>query len=117
MPLITCEISLILTWSAANCVVSNVVVNQATTFAITDKKIYVPIVALSTQDIPKLVQQLKSGFKRTTNWNKSQSKVTIKTKNRYLDYLIDLSFQEVNRFFVLSFSDDTGRTRNTRCFL
>ena len=116
MPLITCEISLILTWSAY-CVLSNAVVNQAATFAITDTKIYVPIVALSTQDIAKLVQQLKSGFKITTNWNKSQSKVTIKIQNRYLDYLIDLSFQRVNRFFVLSFSNGTGRTRNTRYFL
>ena len=50
VPLINCEINLILTWSA-NCVVSNAAANQATTFAITNTKLYVPIVTLSTQDI------------------------------------------------------------------
>ena len=42
-----------------------------------------------------MIPQLKSGFKRTTNWNKYQSKVTIQVQNRYLDYLIDTSFQGV----------------------
>ena len=45
MPLINYEINLILTWSA-NCVISNSAVNQATTFAITDTKLYVPVVTL-----------------------------------------------------------------------
>ena len=66
MPLINCEINLILTWSA-NCVISNAAPNQATTSTITDTKLYVPVVTLSTQDNAKLLQQLKSGFKRTTN--------------------------------------------------
>ena len=66
MPLINCEINLIQTWSA-NCLISNAAVNQATTFTITDTKLYVPFVALSTQDNAKLLQQLKSGFKRTIN--------------------------------------------------
>ena len=42
-------------------------------FTITDTKLYVPVVTLSTQDNTKLLQQLKSGFKRTINWNKHQS--------------------------------------------
>ena len=67
--LINCEINLILTWSA-NCVISNAAENQAATFAITDTKLYVATLALSTQDNVKLSQQLKSGFKRTINWNK-----------------------------------------------
>ena len=75
MPLINCEINLILTWSA-NCVVSNAATNQETAFAITDRKLYVPVVPLSTDDNGKL-QQLKSDFKRTTKWNKYQSKGTI----------------------------------------
>ena len=49
--------------------------------------------ALSTQDNAKLLQQLKLGFKRTINWNKYQSKVSIQAPNSYLDHLIDPSFQ------------------------
>ena len=61
MPLISCEINLILTWPE-NYVISNTAANQATTFAITDTKLYVPVVTLSTQDNAKLVEQLKIGF-------------------------------------------------------
>ena len=66
MPLINCEINLILTWSA-NCVISNSAANQGTTFATTDTKLYVPVVTLSTDDNAKLLQQLKSGFKHIIN--------------------------------------------------
>ena len=69
LPLIKCEINIILTWSA-NCVISNAAEDQDTTFAVTDTKLYVPVVTLSTEDNAKLLQQLKSGFKRTINWNK-----------------------------------------------
>ena len=63
MPLIiNCDTNLILTWST-NCVISNAAVNQATTFAITDTKPYVPVVTLLTQDNAKLLQQLKSGLR------------------------------------------------------
>ena len=74
MPLINCEINLILTWST-NCVfVSTSVINQNATFEITDTKLYVPVVTLSTQDNFKLLQQLNSGFKRVINWNRYISK-------------------------------------------
>ena len=53
MPLINCEVILILTWSANYVVVSNNVGNQVATFTITQTKIYVPVVALSTQDNTK----------------------------------------------------------------
>ena len=43
---------------------------QGPTFTITDTKLYVPVVTLSTQDNAKLLEQLKSGFKKTINWNK-----------------------------------------------
>ena len=69
MPLINCEINLILTWSA-NCVIVYIAADQNATFEITDTKLYVPEVPLSTQDNSKLLQQLKSGFKRTISWNK-----------------------------------------------
>ena len=73
MPLINCEINLILTWSV-NCVISNAAANQATTFTITDTKLYVPAATLSIDDNTKLLQQLKSEFKRRINWNKYETK-------------------------------------------
>ena len=63
LTLINCEVNLILKWSA-NCVIdSNNVANQNATFAITDTKLYVPVVTLSTQDNAKLLQQIRAGFK------------------------------------------------------
>ena len=64
MPLINCEVNRILTCSSA-CVITNS--TGAGRFTITNTKLYVPVVTLSTQDNAKLLQQLKSGFKRTTN--------------------------------------------------
>ena len=61
MPLINCEVNLILTWSST-CVITNS--TGAGTFEITDTRLYVPVVTLSTQENTRLLQQLKSGFKR-----------------------------------------------------
>ena len=72
MPLINCEISLILIWSK-NCILSSA--TWKTTFAITDAEPYVPVVTLSTEDNTKLLKQLESGFKRSINWNKYQPKI------------------------------------------
>ena len=63
IPLINCEINLILKWSANFVIVSTNVANQYATFEITDTKLYIPVVTLSTQDNSKLLQQLKPGFK------------------------------------------------------
>ena len=60
---------------------------------------------------------MKAGFKRTVKWNKYHSEVTIERQNQYLDYLIDPCFQVVNRLFVLSFENDTGKTGHSGCFL
>ena len=49
--------------------------NEVATFSTTDTKLYVLFVTSSTQDNAKLLEQLKSGFKRTINWNKYQSKI------------------------------------------
>ena len=59
MPLINCEVNLILTWSK-DCVISSA--TGKTKFKITDTKLYVPVVTFSTQDNAKLLQQLKSGL-------------------------------------------------------
>ena len=69
MPLINCEVNLILTWSST-CIITNS--TGARSFAITDTKLYAPVVTLSTQYTTKLLQQLKCGFKRTINWSKNQ---------------------------------------------
>ena len=71
MALINCEVNLLLTWSK-DCVITNS--TDAGKFAITETKLYVPVVTLSTQDNARLLQQLKSGFKRTINGNKYQSR-------------------------------------------
>ena len=69
MPLSNCEVNLFLTWSE-NCVIGyNNVSYQGVIFEITQTKPYVPVVTLSAQDHSKLLTQLKSGFKRTINWN------------------------------------------------
>ena len=81
------------------------------------KKLYVPVVTLSTQDNAKLLQELKSGFKRTINWNKYESSVKTFAQNRYLNYLINPSFQGVNRLFVLSFENENDRTSHSTYYL
>ena len=81
--------------------------------AITGKKLYVPVVILSTNDNVKLLDQVKFCFKRTISWNKYQSRVTIQQQNPFLDYLNDLCFQGINRLFVLLFPDNTVRTGYT----
>ena len=95
MPLINCEVNLILTWSSS-CVISNS--TGAGTFAITDTKLYVPFVTLSTQDNEKLLQQLKTGFSRTASWNKYLSKPELLAQNPNLNHLVEPSFQGVNMF-------------------
>ena len=64
MPLINCEVELILTWSSNCVIIYTDVANQVPTFTITETNLYVPIVTLSTQGNAKLLPQLKPGFKR-----------------------------------------------------
>ena len=101
-----CEINFILTWFTY-CV--NFSATRTAKYAITDINIKVPIVTLSTNDIAKLLEELKSGFKRAIYGNKYQSKDSIKRQNQYLDILIDSGFQGVNWLFVLSFENDNTR--------
>ena len=114
MPLINCEVNVILTWSST-CVVTNS--NGAGTFAITDTKLYVPVVTLSTQENTTLLQQLKSGFKRVINWNKYLSKPESFRRNANLNYLVEPIFQGINRLFVLAFEGDTQRTSHSGYYL
>ena len=93
MTMINCEVNLILTWSST-CVITNS--TGAGTFAITNMKLYVPVVTLLTQDNSKLFQQLKSGCKRTINWNKYLSKPELLAQYPNLNHLVELNFQGVN---------------------
>ena len=68
-PLVNCETNLILTRSE-DCFISSA--TEATKLTITDTKLYVPVVTLSTQDNAKLLEQLKSGFEKTINGIKYQ---------------------------------------------
>ena len=86
MPLINCKITLQLTCSKKSILSAGTAANQVPKFKTTDTKLYVPVVILSTYDNIKLVKQLESGFKRTINWNKYQSKKTSQAQNRYLDF-------------------------------
>ena len=106
MPLMNCEINLILAWSTNCIVVSTNVANENVAFEITDTKLYVPVVPLSTQDNSKLLQELKSGFKRVINWNKYLSKPELLRRNPNLNHLVEPSFQGVNRLFVLASEND-----------
>ena len=114
MPLINCELELILDWSASCVIIYTNVANQVHTFTITETMLYVPVVTLSTQDNSKLLPQLKNGFKRTITWNKYLVKPELLAQNINLNHLIDPSFQGVNRRFVLAYEDDAQRTSNKR---
>ena len=101
IPLINCEMNLILTWSE-NCVITSketrdagpdadaavAAVNNPTNaiFKIADTELYVPVVTLSTEDDNKFLEQLKTGFKRSIKWNKYRSEVTKQAKTNSLNY-------------------------------
>ena len=88
-----------------------IAVNNPTnvTFKIADTKFYVPVVTLSAEDDNKLLEQLKTGFKRTTTYNKYRSQMTNHAKTNDLNYLIDPISSKVNRLFVLSFENEDDR--------
>ena len=115
--LINCEVELILTWSK-NCVLINKLTRDAdygvdpivyeidnpenAIFQITDTKLYVPVVTLSKENNIKLLEQLKTGFKKTIKWNKYRSQTSIHNNNNNLNYLINPTFANANRLFLLS---------------
>ena len=82
-------------------------------FQITETKLYVPVVILSTENDKQRLEQLKSGFKKTVKQNKYKSQMTIKSKNINLNYLIDPKFTKVNRLFVLSFARSAEGNRDS----
>ena len=105
MPLINCKIHLELNWTK-NCVFSSADGNGGdVSFKITETKLYVPIVILSTKDNVNLTKQLNEGFKSSVYWNEYASKIETKAadNNNVTRFPLDASFQGVNRLFVLAF--------------
>ena len=80
-------------------------------------KLYLPIVTLSAQDANKLLEQLKTRFKRTIKWNKYRSEMTNQTKTNHLNHLIDPAFTKVNRLFVLLFENEEDRTSFSKYYV
>ena len=70
MPLINCKIYLELNW-IEDCILSSV--GSSSKFKITDAKLHVPIVTLSSKDNVNLTKQLRDGFKRPVYWNYYQT--------------------------------------------
>ena len=108
MPLVNCEIDLELTWHK-DCMISsaNAAAGQAVSFMITNTKLYVLVVTLSTKDNNNnLTKQLNDRFKRTIFWNQYVSKPFPETphkKTGITRFALDAAFQGVNRLFVLAF--------------
>ena len=117
IPLINCEVELILSWYA-NCVtIYTDVANQNPTFTTTETNFYVPVVTLSTQGNVKPLPELKSDFKRTISWNKYLSKPQLLPRNPKLNHFFEPIFQKVNRLLVLAFENDDQRISNKGYYL
>ena len=125
------QVSLTLTWSR-NCVLTSKATRNAdtdvdsavneinnptnATFKITDCKLYVLVVILPVENDNKLLEQFKTRFKGTIKWNKYRPEMSNQTKNN-LNYLIDPTFTNVNRLFVLSFENETNRTSFSKYYV
>ena len=127
IPLISCEVSLELKWDK-NCIITSLEQRDigggnrdnaptGATLAIKDCKLYVPAVTLSKDDEIKLLTNLKSGFKREIIWDKYRSQMTTEAVNNNLNILIDPTFTNVNRLFVLAYQTADNRQSLSQFYL
>ena len=127
IPLISCEVSSELKWDK-NCIITSLEQREigrgdrdnapiGATLSITNCKLYVPAVTLSKDDEIKLLTNLKSGFKREIIWNKYRSQMTTEAVNNNLDILIDPTFTNVNRLFVLAYQNADDRQSCSQFYL
>ena len=125
--MITCEVSLKLNCDK-NCVITSLEQKYigggcrdnaptGATLAINDYNLYVPAVTLSKDDETKLLTNLKSGFKREIIWNKYRSQMTTEAINKNLNILIDPTFTNVNRLFVLAYQTANDRQSYSQFYL
>ena len=121
-----------LTWSE-NCVITSKTTREAdpdadpavaginnltnAIFKIKNTKLYVPVVTLSAENDNKLLQQLKTEFKRTIKWNKYRSEMSNQTENNNVNYLINKTFTNVNILYVLSFKNEEDRTSFSKYYV
>ena len=123
-PLISCEVSLELKWDK-NYVITSLEQRDigegnrdnaptGATLSITKCELYVPVVTLSKDDEIKLLTNLKSGFKREIIWNKYRPQMTTEATNNNLNILVDPTFTNVNRLFVLAYK--TADNIDRQCF-
>ena len=122
IPLISCKVSFELKWNK-NCIITSLKERQVdagppvvrdgaptgATLAINDCKLYIPVVTLFKDDEIKLLTNLKSRFKREIIWNKYRSQMTTEAINNNLNILIDPTFTNVNRLFVLAYQNVDDR--------
>ena len=76
------------------------------TCQINNAKLYVPVVTLSINGNIKFLENAKQGFKRTIPWNKYRSGKTTQSKDNNSQYLIDPTLSNINRLFLLLFTND-----------
>ena len=124
IPLISCEASLELKWNK-NCIITSKEQRQVdagppvlngnptgATLAIKKCKLYVPVLTLSKDNKIKLLTNLKSGLKREIIWNKCRSQMTTEEVNNNLNILVDPTFTNVNRLFVLAYKVEVDNDDN-----
>ena len=130
VPLISCEVSLELKWNK-NCVITSLKERQVdasrpivrdgaptdASLAINHCKLYMSVVTLSKDDEIKLLTNLKSGFTREIEWNKYRSQITTEAINNNLNILIDPTFTNVNRLFVLTYQTADDRQSFSQFYL
>ena len=127
IPLISCEVSLELKWDK-NYVITSLEQRDigggnrdnaptGAALAINYCKLYVPAVTLSKDDDFQLLTNLKSGFKIQIIWNKYRSQMTTEAINNNLNILIDPTFTNVNRLFVLSYRNADDRQSFSQFYL
>ena len=109
MPLINCKIYFELNWSK-DCVMSTI---AATTFKITNTKLYVPIITLSSKDNAKPVKLLEDGFNRPVYWDEYQTKIETRNldTNNLTKFSPDASFQGVRRLVIIVFDNTEGDSK------
>ena len=127
IPLISYEASLELKWNKT-CVIAsqqrgvnldggNTAAPTGATLTINDCKLYIPVVTLSKDDEIKLLTNLKSGFTREIIWNKYRSQMTTEAINNNVNILIDPTFTNVNRLFVLAYQTADDRQSFSQFYL
>ena len=78
--------------------------------SITNFKLYVSVVTLQTEYQNKLYEKLKTGVSIYFMWSKYRSQVIKQTATNKLNYLVNPTFNNVNRLFVLAFPNEEDRS-------